>query len=305
MNFYFAPLEGITGYIYRNNYEKYFGGINKYFTPFIAPDSNCFLSNKEKRDVLPDNNNVMPVPQILTNKAKNFIGSAKALKNLGYTEVNLNLGCPAATVVTKHKGSGMLDDTDYLDEFLYHIFENTDIKISIKTRTGMRTHDEFYELLNIFNKYELSELIIHPRVREEYYNGETNLEIYEYALKNSKNKVIYNGDIHSLKDYEMFLERFRDTDSLMLGRGLLKNPGLINRIKGGDMKDEKAKIGRFMANIKDDYYEAMHDEKNVLFKMKELWLYLSTYFEDGETYWKKIKKVKNFNEYAKVVDTIF
>lgn len=305
MKFYFAPMEGITGYIYRNAFEQHFGGISKYFTPFIAPDINSYLNKKEKRDVLSENNIVMPVPQILTSKADNFNGSAKALERLGYREVNLNLGCPAATVVTKNKGAGMLKDTEYLDEFLYRIFENATVEISIKTRLGMESHDEFYELLDIFNKYEFSELIIHPRVREDYYNGSPDLDMYEYAVKNSRNKVVYNGDIHSVEDYENFINRFPDTDTLMLGRGLLKNPGLINRITGMNPEDEREEIGKFMAQVKDDYYEIMHDERNVLFKLKELWLYLSTYFENGDKYWKKIKKSKNFREYMSVVDTIF
>lgn len=305
MDFYFAPMEGITGYIYRNAFEQNFGGISKYFTPFIAPDTNSYLNRKEKRDVLPENNIARPVPQILTSKADNFNGSAKALEKLGYREVNLNLGCPAATVVTKNKGAGMLRDTEYLDEFLYRIFENATVEISVKTRLGMESHDEFYELLDIFNKYEFSELIIHPRVREDYYNGKTDLDMYEYALKNSKNKVVYNGDIHSVEDYENFMNRFPDTGRMMLGRGFLKNPGLINRINGCNSETEKVQIGKFMDRLKDDYYEIMHDERNVLFKLKELWLYLSTYFENGDKYWKKIKKSKNFREYMSVVDTIF
>lgn len=305
MKFYFAPMEGITGYIYRNTFEQYFGGIEKYFAPFIAPDRNCYLNRKEKRDVLPENNAVRLVPQVLTNKADYFIGSMKALSKLGYQEVNLNLGCPAATVVTKKKGAGMLRDTEYLDAFLYEVFEEKVVEISVKTRLGMESADEFYELLEILNQYPICELIIHPRVREDYYNGSPDLDMYEYAVKNSKNKVVYNGEIHSADDYYKFVSRFPETDTIMLGRGLLKNPFLINEIMGNDVGDGREQIRKFMEKIKNDYYEVMQDERNVLFKLKELWLYLSSDFEYGDKYWKKIKKAKNFREYESIMKGIF
>ena len=105
MKYYLAPMEGITGYIYRNAYEKFFHNIDKYFTPFIVPNQSRSLKTKELRDILPENNQGMNiVPQILTNDSEGFIVTAKKLKQLGYNEVNLNLGCPAGTVVSKNRG---------------------------------------------------------------------------------------------------------------------------------------------------------------------------------------------------------
>lgn len=306
MNYYLAPMEGITGYIYRNAYHKYFGNADKYFAPFISPDKNICINRKEKRDVLPENNKVPRlVPQIMTNNSKYFSDTEKELAQLGYDEVNLNLGCPAATVVTKKKGSGFLFYPDELDDFLYNIFDKRTGKISIKTRIGKESPDEFYSLIEIFNKYPIEELIIHPRIQKDFYKNKPNLRVFTDALSISKNKIVYNGDIHSTEDYNYFVKAYPDVDSIMLGRGILKNPLLICRIKSVDISDEIHHIENFMDEILNNYYDNMKDEKNVLFKMKELWLYMSESFTEGEKYWKRIKKARNFSEYNTAVSGLF
>lgn len=306
MNYYLAPMEGITGYIYRNAYQKYFGNADKYFAPFISPDKNICINRKEKRDILPENNKVPRlVPQIMTNNSKYFSDTEKELSQLGYDEVNLNLGCPAATVVTKKKGSGFLFYPDELDEFLYNIFDKRTGKISIKTRIGKESPDEFYSLIEIFNKYPIEELIIHPRIQKDFYKNKPNLRVFTDALSISKNKIVYNGDIHSTEDYNYFVKAYPDVDSIMLGRGILKNPLLICRIKSVDIPDEIHHIENFMDEILNNYYDNMKDEKNVLFKMKELWLYMSESFAEGEKYWKRIKKARNFSEYNTAVSGLF
>lgn len=302
MKFYLAPMEGITGYVYRNAYNKYFGSVDKYFTPFITPDQNRYLNKKEKKDVLPElNTGLYVIPQIMTNNSEYFTGLQKKLKELGYDEVNLNLGCPAATVVTKKKGAGFLACPEELDNFLYNIFESSVGKISIKTRTGMTSHEEFERLLDIFNKYEMEELIIHPRVREDYYKNTTDKETFRKALLKSKNTLVYNGDIHTVEDYMKFARDFPEVDTVMLGRGVLKNPTLISQCKGIVIKNDKEIILEFMNEILEGYYEHMRDQRNVLFRMKELWLYLKDYFDEGDKYWKKINKAKDFKEYNKVI----
>lgn len=306
MNYYLAPMEGITGYIYRNAYQKYFGNADKYFAPFISPDKNICINRKEKRDILPENNKVPRlVPQIMTNNSKYFSDTEKELSQLGYDEVNLNLGCPAATVVTKKKGSGFLFYPDELDEFLYNIFDKSTGKISIKTRIGKESPDEFYSLIEIFNKYPIEELIIHPRIQKDFYKNKPNFRVFSDALRISKNKIVYNGDIHSTKDYNYFVKAYPDVDSIMFGRGILKNPLLICRIKSVDFPDEIHHIENFMDEILNNYYDNMNDERNVLFKMKELWLYMSESFTEGEKYWRKIKKAKNFSEYNTAVSGLF
>ena len=264
MRFYLAPMEGITGYIYRNAYEKFFHNIDKYFTPFIVPNKSRSLKTKELRDILPENNEGMNiVPQILTNDFEGFIVTARKLQQLGYNEVNLNLGCPAGTVVSKNRGSGFLALREELDKFLEEIYKIEDMKISIKTRIGKDTPEEFYKLIEIYNKYPLEELIIHPRTRQDFYGNKPNLEIFKDALSLSKSPVCYNGDIFIVEDYNKLVNSFPEVDKVMLGRGVLANPGLIGDIKGNDFIT-KDTLKAFHDEIFNNYIELFNDNKNAI-----------------------------------------
>ncbi len=305
MKFYFAPMEGITKYLYREAFEYYFGGIDKYFTPFIAPDKNTCLNKKELDDILPEHNKgMMTVPQILTNNADDFIRTAKVLKSFGYDEVNLNLGCPSGTVVAKRRGAGFLADPEMLDRFLDRIFSGTDMKISVKTRLGKNSHDEFYNLIEIYNKYPMEELIIHPRIQTDFYKNKPDWKVFGETAAISKNPVCYNGDIFTVKDYEEFTKTFPDIDTVMLGRGLIANPGLVNNIKTGEAVD-KQRLKEFHNQVLADYQELLFGERNVLFKMKEFSLYLIYIFSDYELYEKKIKKAATIAEYKYAVNRLF
>lgn len=306
MKYYFAPLEGISGYIYRNAYEKFFpNNIDKYFTPFIVPNQSKSLKTKEFRDVLPENNNGLNiVPQILTNDSKGFIETCKKLKQLGYDEVNLNLGCPSGTVVSKFRGSGFLAKRKELDNFLDEIFKIQDMKISIKTRLGVDSADEFYEIMKIYNKYPMEELIIHPRTRQDFYGNKPNMEMFKDALKSSKNTICYNGDIFSVKDYEKFIEECPSVDRIMIGRGSLANPGLINEIKGKGVVDKNI-LKEFHDEVCMGYKEILSGDINVLFRMKELWSYMIGMFEDSEKVAKKIKKERMLSEYNVIISRLF
>ena len=306
MKYYFAPLEGISGYIYRNAYEKFFpNNIDKYFTPFIVPNQSKSLKTKEFRDVLPENNNGLNIiPQILTNDSKGFIATCKKLKQLGYDEVNLNLGCPSGTVVSKFRGSGFLAKREELDNFLDEIFKIQDMKISIKTRLGVDSADEFYEIMKIYDKYPMEELIIHPRTRQDFYGNKPNMEMFKDALKSSKNTICYNGDIFSVKDYEKFIEECPSVDRIMIGRGSLANPGLINEIKGKGVVDKNI-LKEFHDEVCMGYKEILSGDINVLFRMKELWSYMRGMFEDSEKVAKKIKKERMLSEYNVIISRLF
>lgn len=348
MVYYFAPLEGITGYIFRNIHRKYFKGIDRYFAPFITPNESKKVMTKELRDLLPENNEGVPlVPQILTNQAGGFISTAKKLKALGYCEVNLNLGCPSGTVVAKNKGSGFLAFPWELERFLDEIFGSLDMDISIKTRLGRDDPEEFYELMEIYNKYPLKELVIHPRIRQDFYNGRPRMDYFDYGQKNSKNTVCYNGDLFTVDDILHFEEAYPSVDRVMLGRGLLMNPGLADAAasegsggapskaaKGGAAKAAEGisktcaaaafvpenrilargaleadvlrrKVIDFHNELYDAYRGYMSGERNVLFKMKELWFYLIDFFPGNEKNAKKIKKAQRLCDYEMAVRQIF
>ncbi|GLC78751.1 tRNA dihydrouridine synthase [Lacrimispora brassicae] len=305
MKYYFAPMEGITGYIYRNAHHMFFNQIDVYFTPFIVPTQNRKFTSREKKDFLPENNKGFHViPQILTNKGDNFIWAAKELKQYGYEVVNLNLGCPSPTVVSKGRGSGFLGEPDLLEAFFDQIFSELDMKISVKTRIGMNSPEEFGRLMEIYNKYPLEELILHPRVQKDFYKNEPNWEVVKEAVSLSKNPLCYNGNLFSVEDYKKFTTFFPSVDRVMLGRGLVANPGLAGEIKGkGNM--EKGQLKAFHDEVLRGYEEIISGDRNVLFKMKEVWAYMIQMFEGGEKHGKKIRKSQHLGEYRAAVDSLF
>lgn len=297
MNYYFAPMEGITGYVYRNVHRRHFPGMDKYFSPFLTPGARPAMSPRECRDVLPERNQGCPlVPQILTNRAENFVSACGSLKEYGYREVNLNLGCPSGTVVSKGKGSGFLAYPRELDGFLEEVFSRAELPISIKTRIGKEDAQEFGPLLEIFNKYPIKELIIHPRVQTDYYKNSPNMEVFAQALASARMPVCYNGDLFTREACQEFARQFPQVKTVMLGRGMLRNPALAQELQGGPALTRES-LSSFLDDLCGEYGEVLSGERPVLFKMKELWFYMGNLFEDGKKCLKRIKKAQRLSEY--------
>ena len=317
MNFYMAPLEGISGYNFRNAIHTYFGtGIDKYFTPFIEPHlQKKNLKTRELNDILPEHNQgLYLVPQVMTNSAEAFLYLEAELRPYGYHELNINLGCPSPTVVTKARGAGLLQYANRLDEMLAEIYEKTDCEISIKTRIGYSDPDEWPLLLDIYNKYPLKELIIHTRVRDELYNGTPHYDAFTYALTHSQHKLCYNGDINSIEDYEALLDFINthasghQADAVMAGRGMLTDPKLLQKLAAYNVDGthlaplKKEEIKAFSDHLIRVYSETLFGETTVLHKMKELWTWLIRLFPDREKLLKKIVKAKTLTAFNEAVD---
>ncbi len=312
MQFYLAPMEAITGFVYRNVYHSMFGDMDKYFAPFIAPTQKKILKTKERKDVAPENNmGIYMVPQILTNHAEQFIETCEFLAKQGYKEINLNLGCPAPTVVTKGRGSGFLGETVKLERFFKEVYrwnngltEGEQFQISVKTRLGLEDAEEFEEILPIYNAYPLKEVIIHPRVRRDFYKGTPDMDAFGKALEMCKHSVCYNGDIFSADDYINISKRFPAVDKVMLGRGIIANPGLVREIKNGQ-KITKEELHQYHDALYTGYLADLEAEQDVLFKMKEVWSYLGTNFVDSNSVIKKVCKAKRPEGYKTILKEIW
>ena len=317
MQIYLAPLEGITTYIYRRAYEKYFGGIDRYFTPFIV---NKKLAKKEIEGILPENNpGVTLIPQIMTNRAEDFLQVTKEIAEYGYDTVNLNLGCPSGTVVSKKRGAGFLACPDDLDAFLSEVYEKSPMKISIKTRIGLEDESEWEKILSIYEKYPMEELIIHPRLRSDFYKGAIRKGAFVKAVEQVKVPLCYNGELNSVDDVEKMKAEFPQVDRIMIGRGILRNPALVGQLRAWesgtakapsapetqDDDDFKMRLRGFHDEVYAGYREIMSGDRNTLFKMKELWSYMAVLFPEGEKQIKQIKKANRLNEYEIAVNAIF
>lgn len=307
--YYLAPMEGITNATFRRTYHAHFKSMDKYFTPFLCPHTKRDLTTKEKKEILPENNEGMyVVPQILTNQAEGFLETAGKLEQYGYREINLNLGCPSKTVITKGRGSGFLAFPVELREFLDEIFSKTNLKVSIKTRIGRDDTLLWEELLSIYSEFPLEELIIHPRIQKEFYKGTPYIEAYEAAYRIKNCPICYNGDMFCKEEIENFWKRFPNTDAMMLGRGILRDPCLYEKLFESEEMDAsvwKQKVRSFHDALLDAYIEEMSGDRNVLFKMKELWFYLWESFDGSKQLIKKLKKSGSVSEYLRVVEEIF
>lgn len=305
MKIYFAPLEGITGYVYRNVYHAFFPDADKYFMPFLAPHTKRSFNTREKNDLVPVHNEGMyAVPQVLTKSAEDFLMIAEKLKQFGYREININAGCPSGTVVSKNRGAGLLADVKSLNAFLDGIFEKADPDVSVKTRIGMEHPNEFRTILEVYNRYPIHELIIHPRVRNDFYANEPNWDMYEYALEHSRNPLVYNGDIVDMATYRAFKERFPREETIMLGRGVIANPGLIGELRG-EAPVSREVLKQFHDMLLAGYQEEMSGDRNVLFKMKEIWVYMSRNFMGADQCLKKLRKTNQLAEYRRITEEMF
>ena len=313
MQYYFAPLEGITGYVYRTTHHAFFPGVDRYYIPFAAPNYTKHFKNKEKQDMDPANNaGLHAVPQILSNKADETLWAIEEMADRGYEEINLNLGCPMPTVAKKKKGSGLLKYTDELDAYLSGVFEGLsrrdasrpDVKISIKTRLGTDTTEEAEGLVRIYNRYPLSELIVHPRSQKDLYRGKADRESFLLVLRESTNPVVYNGDLQTPQDVKeiskICAREGRNMDSMMIGRGLLADPSLVRECRGG-AKVTSQELGAFHDALYKRFQETLPGDSVVLSHMKELWFYMGNLFPDGGKCLKEIRRATRRAEYEAAV----
>ena len=305
MKYYAAPLEGMTNYLWRGIHAAVFGGADRYFTPFVSPNATCKFQTKELNELI-HNEGLPVIPQILTNSAEHFLWAAREMAQMGYTEVNFNLGCPSGTVVAKRKGSGLLSYPDDLQRMLEEIFQGLPegMQLSVKTRIGREREEEWERLLAIYRQFPFSELIVHPRVQKEFYRGRARRELMADTLAAAAWPVCCNGDIFSPAEACAVEGEYPALDSLMMGRGLMADPALLRRIRGGS-----AAAREELRAYHDALWEAcrarLDGDLNAIYRMRELWNYLSGSFEDTEKFLKSVRKAKTGSEYLTAVERLF
>lgn len=301
MRYYLAPLEGVTDSIYRRLHHKYFPGLDRYYMPFISPTIHRQLTHKEDRELpLADSVDFTAIPQILTKVPEDFLWAAEVCKERGYNEVNLNVGCPSGTVVSKGKGAGMLRDAGELDRFLDAVFRGCDIDISVKTRLGLTDPEEFPAILEVFNRYPIKELTIHPRVRQDFYKNPVKEAWFRYACENSRNPLCYNGNLITKEDCDAVAQRYPGVEAVMLGRALIGDPGMLSPV-GTTAENLKA----FHDELMEEYIVAFGSARNAMFRLKENWHFLYLRFDDSEKLWKRLRKSTDIHEFRSITAEMF
>lgn len=301
MKHYFAPLEGLTDGIYRRLHQKYFPGVDRYYTPFFSPTVHRSLTPREQRELpFADTWETETIPQLLTKVPEDFLWMAQQCLDRGYREVNLNLGCPSGTVTAKGKGAGMLADPDSLDRFLDAIFAGTPIPVSIKTRIGFQSPEEFPRIMEILSAYPVIELTVHPRVRKDFYNGKPSMEAFRHALQISTCPMCYNGDLCCLQDIQKLESDYPSLQAVMVGRGLIADPGMFS--PGGTTLSA---LQAFHDELLEAYVETFGGARNAMFRMKENWRYLLCKFDNNEQLAKELRKVTDVARYRSITREIF
>ena len=328
MRIYFAPMQGVTGWPYRLTHLKHYDGIDRYYMPFISVHQSRSMKGGEKRDLQPDHNvSGRMVPQLLPGSAEDSLAYMDQILDAGYDEVSLNFGCPARTVTTKGKGAGILETPDKLDEYLEHLFTGmtgrlAGLKVSVKTRIGMNDCSAASELIRIYNRYPIAEVQVHARLGKDAYDGVTDKETFRMFYEEIRHPVCYNGDIRSLEDFQNLKEEFPDLAAVMIGRGLVADPMLAEKIQadmvsenkqedmisenaGADrQQEEKKRLILFHDDVCNAWHECYGQEHPAICRMLEIWDYLGASFPGCERKVRKIRKARDLQTYRQLAGEV-
>lgn len=302
---YASPLQGFTDYRFRSAFERHFGGIDRYLAPYIRLDGKGEVKSREKRDIDPGNNMAgRTLPQLMVNRAEDFLKVSRFLQEQGYKEVNWNLGCPYPMVTRRGLGSGLLARPDRISDILRQVMQESSIKVSIKMRLGYEDPDEILRLLPALEPFELEHIGIHPRIGKQLYKGHADPERFAACLPLTRHRVFYNGDIDSPEKYQELQDRFPGVNDWMIGRGLIADPFLPSLIRSGNEErpsDWKEHFAAFHQELLDSYSEALSGPKHIIQRMCQFWGYWVRLFPDAGRGIKKLKKAHDLQDYQKAV----
>lgn len=305
---YLAPVRGVSDLIYRNALHRHIGGIDQAITPFLTVVKGCELKATQILEVLPENNDLPSIPQIIGNNPQHFVTLAKTLADVGIQEINWNLGCPHRTMTQKRRGAGLLPHALQIEQFLEEVTQQAPTRLSVKVRLGLNNNDDLDQLIPIFNRFPITELIIHPRNGKQMYSGSVDLAGFERAYHQAKMPIVYNGDIFTVEDYLQIVNRFPKISKIMLGRGLFQNPFLAQEINGKapSAKSHRLKqLKAFHDQLLTDYQQRLSGDAHLLQKLLGHWIYLAHAFKEPKRVIRQIKKCNSLPAYQSLIQTLF
>lgn len=274
-----APMQNLTSLFFRKSFEKFFPKSFDYaISPFISATSNKTNANSiQFKDIIPKGNegSVPIVPQVIGNNKEYILDTCKVIESFGYREVNLNMGCPKKDIVSHGRGAGMLTSPQAIRDIVEHILNNTTLQVSIKVRLGVKESTDCRQIVPIINSLPLKSVCIHPRKAIDFYEGNVDIDEFEYLAGQIKHTIIYNGDIFSVEDFSRLKMRLPFIKHWMLGRGILRNPLLASQIRGINVEKDIV-LKPFIQDVEENFVATLRyqNEKLVLGKMKEFSKYL-------------------------------
>lgn len=304
-----SPLQGFTDYRFRNAFNKYFGGIDTYYAPYIRLNGKMVIKPVYERDLqLKNNKSIEVIPQVMTCNADEFLFVIKYIQSLGYTELNWNLGCPYPMVTNRGMGSGLIASPEKIDHILKRAHEATDITISMKMRMGYANPMEILDTFPILEKYPIRNIAIHARIGAQLYEGGVDLDGFQRCIDHSRQKLYYNGDITSVSKFREMADRFPSIDHWLLGRGLIADPFLPQMIKDDTTEypeDRWEIFSKFHDTLFSEYEQKLSGAKHVIMKMTSYWEYFAQPLENSKKIVKMVKKTKTIEDYDDAVARIF
>lgn len=300
-----APMQGLTEVLFRRTYEACFpGAIETAVAPFIALTRNLRFStdNSQIRDILPENNrdSIPVIPQILGKEPDEFILVANHLSDLGYTEVNWNMGCPMRAITAKHRGCGLMPYPDEVRAILDAVIPRIPIALSVKVRLGLKDPDDILRMVPVLNDYPLRSVTIHPRLGRQQYTGVPDLDTFGQVLPLLRHPVVYNGDICTVADARRIRERFLQVADIMVGRGVLYRPTLPLELAGREASPDDAR--RFIRRLVEEIH-TLPTESSQIRKIKEYWSLLWKSLPISELQARQVLRAQELTVVDKLIDT--
>jgi tRNA-dihydrouridine synthase len=304
-----SPLQGFTDFRFRNAQNKFFGGIDTFYAPYIRLNGKLIIKSSYERDLLPENNSSLKcIPQVITNDADEFLFVAKYVQELGYKELNWNLGCPFPMVTKCGMGSGLISDSEKIRQILDKVHSESEIIVSMKMRLGYDTTEEILDVLPILDTFPIKNIAIHARIGKQLYKGGVHLDAFQNCIDNTKHRLYYNGDITTLAKFKEMQERFPSINHFMIGRGLISDPFLPSMIKNNTTEHPKNKLQLFEAfhdTLYEGYSQSLSGSTHILLKMHHLWEYFATTFLNPHKVEKNVRKAKSIKNYEQTVKEVF
>ncbi|MFP4064942.1 MAG: tRNA-dihydrouridine synthase [Bacteroidales bacterium] len=305
-NLSMAPFRGITTRGFRHAFARHIGGCDQLFAPFVSGTGTKKVHPEKLSDLLPPDEQIPVVPQVLSNNAEEIILLGNTLYDHGFTNLNWNLGCPFSRIAHKKKGSGILPHPDLLDRLLDKIFSEIRIGFSVKTRLGYHHPEEIGQIWPVLNRYPLLEVILHPRTGKQLYRGQADPQAFARWREECRHPLVYNGDIANITVFRNFHKLFPGQTRWMPGRGILTDPFLALSIKNV-LPEEKIRRKSLA-----DFHQALQEsatsipgEAKQLGWMKAIWHYLSGSFANSAEVSRRIKRSRSLKTYRAAVDYAF
>ena len=307
MHISMAPIQGITDFRFRNVFNQHFKGVDFYYAPYIRMDKGLIIPKARQKDVDPKNNEGLNlIPQVMSNDVDELLFLSQYLSDLGYTEMNWNLGCPYPMVTKRKLGAGMIPEPDMVNSLLGRIMPELKLKMSVKLRMGLFDYSEIDNLIPVLNQYPLKEIILHPRIGKDLYKNLADKNGFERVRSKFTSPLAYNGDINSKDDFQNLIQRFPEVNHVMLGRGLIANPFLSEEIIGTEIDaDEKVqRFRKFHDLLLAEVSGALSGHSHIITRMRSYWEYFAQSFADPHKVFKLVKKSTSLDKYDGAVRRI-